>query len=91
MADSLCSQQTMTKNSTEFAKILSMGMEMFLTLCDDPDADVRLAADENLNRVIRGISDSNMSRMQVDYFCQSKQKSNLCSTFRLFFMNNLYF
>ena len=40
-------------------------MEMFLTLCDDADADVRMTADENINKVIRNVSESQLGRVQV--------------------------
>ena len=53
------------KNSPESAKYLAMAMEMYFTLVDDQDADVRMVADENLNRVTRSLGDSSVGRLQV--------------------------
>ena len=55
------------KNSPESAKYLAMAMEMYFTLIDDQDADVRMVADENLNRVTRSLGDSSVGRLQVTY------------------------
>ena len=55
------------KNSPESAKYLAMAMEMYFTLVDDQDADVRMVADENLNRVTRSLGDSSVGRLQVKY------------------------
>ena len=55
------------KNSPESAKYLAMAMEMYFTLIDDQDADVRMVADENLNRVTRSLGDSSVARLQVTY------------------------
>ena len=55
------------KNSPESAKYLAMAMEMYFTLVDDQDADVRMVADENLNRVTRSLGDSSVGRLQVEF------------------------
>ena len=55
------------KNSPESAKYLAMAMEMYFSLVDDQDADVRMVADENLNRVTRSLGDSSVGRLQVKY------------------------
>ena len=55
------------KNSPESAKYLAMAMEMYFTLVDDQDADVRMVADENLNRVTRSLGDSSVGRLQVSW------------------------
>lgn len=39
--------------STEFYRILGNTIENFLKLTDDPDSDVRMTAEECLNRIIR--------------------------------------
>ena len=43
---------TLYRSSSEFPKLLSLSMETFLTFCDDADSNVRIAADECLNRCI---------------------------------------
>ena len=37
----------------DFPKFLGIAVEAFLTLCDDAEADIRMVADECLNRTIK--------------------------------------
>lgn len=37
----------------DFPKFLGIAMETFLTMCDDTESDVRMVADECLNRSIK--------------------------------------
>ena len=76
-ADTLCSTSTMPKSSTDFAKYLTMAMDMFFVLFDDPDSDVRQIADENLNRVIKCLSATNVGRLQVDLFKEIKKNGSV--------------
>lgn len=39
--------------STDFQRILGNTLETFLKLTDDPESDVRMTAEECLNRIIR--------------------------------------
>ncbi|RXG61207.1 Huntingtin [Armadillidium vulgare] len=48
------------KSGTDAQKLIGIGMETLLVLIDDQDPDVRMSADEALNRVIRTII--NMSK-----------------------------
>ena len=41
------------RNIADFPKFLGIAMEAFLTLCNDPESDVRMVADECLNRTIK--------------------------------------
>lgn len=41
------------RSVSDFPKFLGIAMETFLTLCDDPEADIRMVADECLNRSIK--------------------------------------
>ena len=59
VTDLVCSQGS--KNSPEAAKCLVMAIEMFFTLLDDQDADIRMVADENLNRMTRSLRALGMS------------------------------
>lgn len=63
VTDLVCSQGG--KNSPEAAKCLVMAIEMFFTLLDDQDADIRMVADENFNRMTRSLGESNIGRLQV--------------------------
>jgi len=74
VTDILCSQGL--KNSPESAKYLAMAMEMFFTLIDDQDADVRMVSDENLNRVTRSLGDSSVGRLQVELYKEIKKNGS---------------
>ena len=50
-------------------------MEAFLTLCDDAEADVRMVADECLNRTIK-VSNNNDEDHNYGYERQSFQIHN---------------
>ena len=41
------------RSSNDFPKFLGLSIETFLALCDDPESDVRIVADECLNRTIK--------------------------------------
>lgn len=41
------------RSVTDFPKFLGIAMETFLLMCDDKESDVRMAADECLNRTIK--------------------------------------
>ena len=41
------------RNVADFPKFLGIAMETFLLMCDDKESDVRMAADECLNRTIK--------------------------------------
>ena len=45
--------QTRCRNVADFPKFLGIAMETFLLMCDDKESDVRMAADECLNRTIK--------------------------------------
>ncbi len=38
---------------SEFPKFLGIAMELFFAACDDEESDVRLKADECLNKIVR--------------------------------------
>jgi len=41
------------RNSPEFQKLLGIAMELFLLCSEDAESDVRMVADECLNKVIK--------------------------------------
>jgi len=41
------------RTSPEFQKLLGIAMEMFLLCSDDSESDVRMVADECLNKIIK--------------------------------------
>lgn len=42
-----------SRTSPEFQKLLGIAMEMFLLCSDDGESDVRMVADECLNKIIK--------------------------------------
>jgi len=51
IADAMC--HSGVKGASNFSQLLSISIEVLLQLCDDCHSDVRMIADESLNRVIR--------------------------------------
>jgi len=48
-------------------------MELFLLCSDDAESDVRMVADECLNRVIKALMDSNLPRLQLELYKEIKK------------------
>ncbi|XP_006875391.1 PREDICTED: huntingtin [Chrysochloris asiatica] len=61
------------RNSPDFQKLLSIALELFLLCSDDAEADVRMVADECLNRVIKALMDSNLPRLQLELYKEIKK------------------
>lgn len=57
-ADTFCSSSSLKTGSVNVA-LLSFAMESLLQMCNDNDSDVRMTADESLNRIIRVSSSFN--------------------------------
>ena len=54
---------------------LAVSLEILLQACSDEIADVRLNAEECLNRLIKGLHKSNMSKILVELFKEIKKVS----------------
>lgn len=52
---------------------MGFAIEVLLQLCDDPEADVRMIADESLNRVIRATSTNNVSKIEIELHREIKK------------------
>ena len=65
------------RTSPEFQKLLGIAMEMFLLCSDDSESDVRMVADECLNKIIK-VSGTPPSRL---YHVQRKCKYYTVCTF----------
>lgn len=61
------------RNSPEFQKLLGIAMELFLLCSDDAESDVRMVADECLNKVIKALMDSNLPRLQLELYKEIKK------------------
>lgn len=63
------------RTSPEFQKLLGIAMEMFLLCSDDSESDVRMVADECLNKIIKVSKICKMGQMNKninDKNCQNK-------------------
>nr|AAC52218.1 huntingtin [Mus musculus] len=61
------------RNSPEFQKLLGIAMELFLLCSNDAESDVRMVADECLNKVIKALMDSNLPRLQLELYKEIKK------------------
>ncbi|NWU79596.1 HD protein, partial [Onychorhynchus coronatus] len=61
------------RNSPEFQKLLGIAMELFLLCSEDAESDVRMVADECLNKVIKALMDSNLPRLQLELYKEIKK------------------
>ncbi|CAL1269720.1 unnamed protein product [Larinioides sclopetarius] len=74
IADAICSPSLRT--SADFPKVLGLAMDTFLLCCDDENSDVRLMADECLNRTIKTLLDSHLGRLLVELFKEIKKNGS---------------
>lgn len=51
VADGICASAA--RLTPKFSHVLTVSIETLLMLCDDSESDVRMVADECLNRIIR--------------------------------------
>uniref|UniRef100_A0A7N6BBY5 Huntingtin n=1 Tax=Anabas testudineus TaxID=64144 RepID=A0A7N6BBY5_ANATE len=65
--------QSLSRTSPEFQKLLGIAMEMFLLCTDDSESDVRMVADECLNKIIKALMDSNLPRLQLELYKEIKK------------------
>ncbi|KAG7155913.1 Huntingtin-like [Homarus americanus] len=64
---------------TEIQKLLSVGIETLLLLTADSDPDVRMNANESLNRVIRSLSETQLGKIQVELYKEIKKNGSVRS------------
>ncbi|KAK7806163.1 hypothetical protein U0070_021109 [Myodes glareolus] len=69
----IISLSLLLRNSPEFQKLLGIAMELFLLCSDDAESDVRMVADECLNKVIKALMDSNLPRLQLELYKEIKK------------------
>ncbi|EDO49114.1 predicted protein [Nematostella vectensis] len=70
----LCS--TSIKGLQEFPKLLAIGIDTLLGSCDEDESDVRLVAGEALNKLIKGLLDSNVGRLLVELYKEIKKNGS---------------
>nr|XP_022340193.1 huntingtin-like isoform X2 [Crassostrea virginica] len=74
VADCICAPNM--RAIVDFPKFLGIAMETFLTLCDDAESDVRMVADECLNRSIKILLETNLGRLQVELYKEIKKNGS---------------
>ncbi|XP_031845695.1 huntingtin isoform X2 [Nomia melanderi] len=71
IAEGICSPSV--KLAAKFPQVLSLSIETLLTLCNDDESDVRMIADETLNKIIRAMTDSNIVKVQIELYNEIKK------------------
>ncbi|ESO95031.1 hypothetical protein LOTGIDRAFT_160793 [Lottia gigantea] len=74
VADCICAVNM--RSVPDFPKFLGIAVEAFLTLCDDPESDIRMVADECLNRTIKTLLETNLGRLQVELYKEIKKNGS---------------
>ncbi len=64
------------RNIEDFNKFLGIAIEIFLACCDDSDSDVRMIANECLNRTIKNLLDTQLGRIQVELYKEIKKNGS---------------
>ncbi|KAL1138044.1 hypothetical protein AAG570_009739 [Ranatra chinensis] len=70
----ICSPET--RAAPNFTTLLSYSMETLLQICDDQDSNIRMTADECLNRIIRTVMDSNIVKVHVELHKEIKKNGS---------------
>lgn len=71
IADVICTPSI--RIDPDFPKLLGISVESFFLCCDDEDSDVRMVADECLNRTIKTLLDSHLGRLQAELYKEIKK------------------
>ncbi|CAG2167101.1 unnamed protein product, partial [Oppiella nova] len=74
IADIICYPSL--RNIEDFHKFLGIAIETFLVCCDDSDSDVRMTANECLNRTIKNLMDTQLGRIQVELYKEIKKNGS---------------
>ena len=73
ISDTLCGSNFQQKSGSDFAKYLTLAMEFYFHLLEAPELEVSTRAEESLNKVIRGLSDTHVGRLQVEMYKEIKK------------------
>ncbi|KAF6037881.1 hypothetical protein EB796_003811 [Bugula neritina] len=77
LADCMCSPAVSLlfacRSAAEFPKLLGVVIETLLSYANDKDSDVRMVSDESLNRITRALLDTNLGRLQIEFFKELKK------------------
>ncbi|EGD75961.1 hypothetical protein PTSG_00669 [Salpingoeca rosetta] len=75
LSDAVCSRQN--KAGEDFKRLLQLTIEGLLIACADVDSDVRLQADECLNRTIKNLMEAHLPILQVALLKVIKKKEGV--------------
>ncbi|XP_032690213.1 huntingtin isoform X2 [Odontomachus brunneus] len=71
IVEGICSSTV--RQNLKFPQILTVTIETLLALCNDEESDVRMVADESLNKIIRAVVDSNIVKVQIELYNEIKR------------------
>ncbi|XP_029667120.1 huntingtin isoform X1 [Formica exsecta] len=71
IVEGICSPTV--RQNPKFPQILTATIETLLVLCNDNESDVRMVADESLNKIIRAMVDSNIVKIQIELYNEIKR------------------
>ncbi|KAJ8026358.1 Huntingtin [Holothuria leucospilota] len=71
VADGICASNF--KTVADFPKFLAISFELIFVACNDENSDIRLKAEECLNRIIKASIDGSLSRTQLELYKEIKK------------------
>ncbi|XP_067936803.1 huntingtin-like [Watersipora subatra] len=71
LADCICSP--IVRATPEFPNFVGIVIETLLTYANDKESDVRMVSDECLNRITRVLLDTNLGRLQIEFYKELKK------------------
>ncbi|XP_055308266.1 uncharacterized protein LOC129572348 [Sitodiplosis mosellana] len=71
-----CIQSPALRGNVNYLSLISNAVSILLMFCEDIDSVVRMSAEENLNRIIRFSTPSNVVQFQYDLFQEIKCNGN---------------
>ncbi|XP_073969271.1 huntingtin isoform X3 [Rhodnius prolixus] len=74
VADMICSPEARLADS--FSNLLSYSMETLFKMCEDQDSNIRMIADECLNRIIRIHMHTNMGKVNLELHKEIKRNGS---------------
>ncbi|XP_045472991.1 huntingtin [Harmonia axyridis] len=70
------SSHAITTTPTGFSSLLNYTIESLFHLCDDPDSDIRMVAEESLNKIIRALNDENITKVLIELHKEIKRNNS---------------
>nr|XP_039263514.1 huntingtin-like [Styela clava]XP_039263521.1 huntingtin-like [Styela clava] len=74
MAESILSSPV--KGNNEYSGLLGVTIEMLLLCCQDAEADVRIAAEESINRIIKGTEELHFGKVLIEFYKEIKRNGS---------------